>query len=293
MKTCGVQTLSFHMGGESSTLDLDQAGFSIETIGAAEDLANRIIYENRRVKAHIVAKDELAKYPVRKLPTVDDNIRIIEIENFDYSPCGGTHCSRTGEIGIVKIRRIENYKGGTRIHFLCGLRALKDYQGKATVIKKIGDSLSSGESDLYKNVKKIQGELKSLQRAHGSLKKHLIEYQAQALLSEGKTTGDINVIAKVFVDRDPADLKSLAGKILENIQNTVILFGVETGHKASLFFARSEEIDCDMGKLMQDACAVINGRGGGRPQQAQGGGPAPDKLDEAIQCAYERVYNLK
>jgi len=97
---------------------------------------------------------------VRKPPAVDANIRIIEIKEFDYSPCGGTHCSRTGEIGIVKIRRFENYKGGTRVHFLCGLRALKDYQEKSTILKQIGESLSAGETDLYKNIIKIRDELK-------------------------------------------------------------------------------------------------------------------------------------
>jgi alanyl-tRNA synthetase len=293
LKTCDAQTLSFHMGDESATLDLDQAGFSNKTIEAVENLANRIIYENRRIVAHMVTKDELASYPVRKPPTVDDDIRIIEIEDFDFSPCGGTHCSKTGEIGIVKIRRFENYKGGARIHFLCGLRALKDYQGKAAVINKIAGSLSSGENDLYNNINKIQYELKSLQRTHGNLRKELIEYEAEALISECKTSGGINVIKKVFEDRDLGDLKPLATKILEKIDNTVILFGVETQQKASLLFMRSDEINCDMGKLMQDACAVINGRGGGRPQQAQGGGPAADKLDEAIQSACKRVSIIK
>jgi alanyl-tRNA synthetase len=289
IKTCDAETISFHMGDESATLDLNQAGLSIEKIAAVEDLANQVIYESRPVLSHTIGKDDLDQYPVRKPPAVDDNIRVVEIKDFDYSACGGTHCSRTGEIGIVKIRRFENYKGGTRIHFLCGLRALKDYQAKSMILKQIGEYLSAGESDLYKNIKKIRNELKLLRREHGNLKKQYLNYEANALFSERKEVENINIIAKVFEDRNPKELKILAQKVMENFPNTIILFGAKTEGKASLFFIRSEELAGDMGKLMQDACAVINGRGGGRPQQAQGGGPAADKLDAAVQYAYERV----
>ena len=289
IKTCDAETISFHMGDESATLDLNQTELSIETIAAVEDLANRIIYENRSVIGRIIGKNELDQYPVRKPPAVDDNIRIVEIKDFDYSPCGGTHCSKTGEIGIVKIKRFENYKGGTRVHFLCGRRALKDYQEKSKIIKQIGEYLSAGETDLYKNIKKSRDELKLLRRDHGNLNRRYLDYEAQALFSERKEIENINIIVKIFEDRNPKELKILAQKVMENFPSTVILFGAKSEGKASLFFLRSEELACDMGKLMQEACAVINGRGGGRPQQAQGGGPAADKLDAALQYAYELI----
>jgi alanyl-tRNA synthetase len=289
MTSGNAETISFHMGDESSTLDLNRGGFSIEAIAAVEDLANQIIYENRPVIGRIIEKNELDQYPLRKPPAVDDNIRIVEIKDYDYSPCGGTHCSRTGEIGIVKIRRSENYKGGTRIHFLCGLRALKDYQEKSNIIKQIGEYLSAGETDLYKNIKKTRDELKSLRREHNSLNKRYLHYEAQAVFSERKEIDTINIIVKVFEERHLKELKILAQKILENFSNTVVLFGAKADGKAALFFVRSEELAWDMGKLMQKACTVINGRGGGRPQQAQGGGPFTDKLDMALQSAFEQI----
>ena len=289
LKVCDAETISFHMGDDSSTLDLNQPGVTVETITAVEDLANRIIYENRPVMARIIEKKELDQYPVRKPPAVDANIRIIEIKDFDYSPCGGTHCTQTGEIGIVKVRRSENYKGGTRIHFLCGLRALKDYQAKSIILKQIGESLSAGEGDLYKNINKIQDELKYLRREHSNLNKRYFDYEASALFSERKEMENINIIVKIYEDRNPKELKILAQKVLENFPNTVILFGAKAGGTASLLFFRSEKLTWDMGKLMRAACAVINGRGGGRPQQAQGGGPAADKLGAALQCAYELI----
>ena len=292
MRAGNAETTSFHMGDDSATLDLDQAGISLETITAVEDLANQIIYENRPVIGRIIEKNELDQYPVRKPPAVDDNIRIVEIKDFDYAPCGGTHCANTGEIGIVKIRRFESYKGGTRIHFLCGLRALKDYQEKSNIIRKIGAYLSAGETDLYKNIKKSRDELKSLRRKNSNLNKRYLHYEAQAVFSERKEIGTVNIIVKKFEDRYPKELKILAQNILEISPDTVVLFGAKTLGKATLFFLRSEEVAGDMGKIMQDVCAVIDGHGGGRPQQAQGGGPATDKLDRALQNAYEMIFLL-
>ncbi|CAB1083809.1 Alanyl-tRNA synthetase family protein [Olavius algarvensis Delta 1 endosymbiont] len=284
-----AETISFHMGKDSATLDLNQTGLPIKTIDAVETLANRIIYENRPVISRIIKKDELSQFPVRNPPTVADAIRIIEIKDFDYSPCGGTHCTGTGEIGIVKIRRFENYKGGSRIHFLCGLRAFKDYQEKSRIIKKIGECLSAGDADLYRNIIKTRDELKALRREHSSLNKRYLNIEARALFSERRQIDNTNVIVKVFENRDPKELKSLAREIIERVPGTVVLFGNSTKGKASLFFLRSQDVDWDMDRLMQETCPLIKGRGGGRPQQAQGGGPASDKLESAVQRAYRNL----
>lgn len=285
IKVCNAETLSFHLGDEGATLDVHQAGLGSETIASVEDLANQIVCENRQVRFHMVAKSDLDQYPVRKPPAVEEDIRIIEIEDFDYSPCGGTHCSRTGEIGLIKIRRHENYKGGSRIHFLCGFRALKDYRHKTAILKQIGDALSSGEGDLPQNIQKMQDELKRLRWEHNHLRKQLLRYEAGELGSGCRKLGNINVVVKIFEDRNPQELKLLGQLVLENHPDTVVLFGSKAEGKASLFFQRSKELDIDMGKLMQAACAVINGRGGGRPQQAQGGGSEVDKLEEALTSA--------
>jgi alanyl-tRNA synthetase len=285
IKICKAETLSFHLGDESCALDVHQTALSIETIASVEDLANQIVCENREVRSHMVAKSELDRYPVRKPPAVDEDIRIIEIEDFDYSPCGGTHCSRTGEIGLIKLRRHENYKGGSRIHFLCGFRALRDYRHKTAILKQIGDSLSSGEGDLPQNIQKMQDALKRLRWEHNHLKKQLLRYESRELSSECRKLGNVNVVEKIFEDRHPQELKLLGQLVLENLPDTVVLFGSKAEGKASLFFQRSEDLDIDMGKLMQAACAVISGRGGGRSHQAQGGGSEIDKLEEALRCA--------
>jgi len=288
-----AETISFHLGEESATIDLNQSGFGHDAITRAEILANRIIFENRSVIAHIVSKSELDRFPLRKPPTVEDRIRIIEVKNFDYSPCGGTHCSKTGEIGILKISRYEHYKGGTRIHFICGLRALKDYQRKSEVIKHLTTSMSSSEGDLYQNIQKFQENFKFLRLEYENLKKQVLDNEARELCAERKKIGDIYIVKRLFENRDQKELKFLAKKILNTVTTTVILFGAKSEGKASLLFQRSEELPLDMGQLMKKACTVIKGRGGGRPQQAQGGGPDVDKLANALQDAENTLFEWR
>lgn len=289
IKICAAETVSFHLGEESSTIDIATAELDVATVKSVEDFANQIIYENREVRAHIVDKDDVHRFPIRKLPTVEENIRIIEIKDLDYSPCGGTHCSRTGEIGMIKIKRVEKYKGGTRIHFVCGKRALREYQQKTEILEDLSEVMSSGEPELPQNIRKLQEEAKMLRRKYNHLTTQLLDYEAKTLVNEREKRGDIYVLKKIFEDRDPKELKILAARILENCSDTVLLFGSKTAGKASLLFLRSEELTYNMGQLMQTACAFINGRGGGQLHQAQGGGSAVEKLEEALQTAFDTI----
>lgn len=285
IKTCGAETISMHLGEEVSTVDVNHPDLTDEQVKTAEDLANRIIYEDREVLIHFATKDDIHTFPLRKIPAVEDNIRIIEIKDFDYSPCGGTHCRRTGEIGIIKVRKAENYKGGSRLHFVCVGRALRDYQQKTIIIRHLSEIFTAGEADLPQNIAKLQEESKTLRRDLAHLTQQLGEYEARALLAERKKFGDAYVLKKIFTDRNPKELKLLATKVLDVSPDTVVLFGSKTVKKVSLIFLRSEDGPGDMNQLMKTACAVIHGRGGGQSHQAQGGGTEPEHLEEALQLA--------
>ena len=289
LKICKADTISFHLGKKSATIDLNESGFGKEKISSVETLVNQIIYENRPIDSHIVSKDKLNQFPLRNIPTTELSIRVIEINNFDFTPCGGTHCSQTGEVGILKIDRYENYKGGTRVHFVCGFRAFEDYQKKSEILKQVCNSISIGESDLNRSIQKTIDDLKSLRWEHDKLKKQVLEYEAQTLLSERHKFGEFNIIKKIFINRDRKDIKILAEKALKVFPETIILFGTKTGGKAALLFLRSEELSYDMQQLMQIACMSINGQGGGHPQSAQGGGPKVEKLEEALQRAVDAI----
>jgi alanyl-tRNA synthetase len=226
LKTWGADTLSFHLGEKSASIDLNQSGLTAETIATVELLANRIIFENRAVIGHMVGQNELKQLPVRGVPSVEENIRILEIKDYDYSPCGGTHCSITGEIGIVKISRYENYKGGMRVHFVCGFRALKNFQEKAEILKNLSNAMSCAESDLPQNITRMKNALKALAGERDDLNKRLLNDEADALFSQGKQHADFRLIKKIFNDRHQKEIKLLAKKIVEKSDNTVILFGI-------------------------------------------------------------------
>lgn len=289
IRICGAETVSFHLSPDVSTIDVNQPGIGEQMVNAVEELANQIIYENRAVMAHVVQKEEVARFPVRKMPVVEDNIRIIEIKDFDFSPCGGTHCAHVGELGMIKIRKWEAYKGGARIQFVCGRRALRDYRQKTVVLKQLTEMFSSGETDLPPNLGKFQEELKTLRREAAALTKQLLEYEALALVNEREQCGGWLVLKKIFAERNPNDLKILAYNVLAHSPDTIVLFGSTTEGKAALVFVRSEGVPADMNRLMKTACAVINGKGGGQPHQAQGGGANAAQLAEALQRANEAI----
>jgi alanyl-tRNA synthetase len=290
LQICDADTISFHLGEQSATIDVNQSGLTAEQIVRVENLANRIIFENRDIIAHEVGKDEVQRFPIRKPPTVDDHIRILEIKDFDYSPCGGTHCSKSGEIGILKSRRYENYKGGTRVHFVCGFRALKDYQEKTEILKHLSRAMATAEADLARNMAKLKDDVKALTAERDSLNKRLLDEEARSLISAGKQHADVRLVKKIFNARHQKDIKLLAKKIVEKSPCTIVLFGIKTEGNAQLLFQCSEGLAFDMSRLMQTACSIVNGRGGGRPQQALGGGPAVEKLEAALQAAEETLF---
>jgi alanyl-tRNA synthetase len=292
LETKGADTISFHLGEQTSTIDVNQSGLTPAAIFNVERLANRVIFENRDIIGHVVNKSQIHRFPIRKLPTVEDHIRILEIKDFDYSPCGGTHCSKTGEIGILKISRHENYKGGTRLYFVCGFRALQDYQEKSEILTQLSRALSTVEADIPHNITKLKEDLKALTRERDDLNKILLNYEADSLFPEGRKHAGIHLVKKIFNNRHQKEIKLLAKKIVEKSPHTVILFGIKTERDAQLLFQCAEELAFDMVQLMETACSAIDGRGGGRPQLAQGGGPALEKLEEALQTAENMLLKM-
>ncbi len=289
LRLCDAETTSFHLGADSVSIDVNQAELDADAVEFVEALTNQILYENREVVIHRVEQDELSKFPIRKPPTVEGVIRIVEIKDFDYSPCCGTHCSRTGEIGMIKITKVENYKGGSRVNFLCGSRALKDYQQKGRIVQQLSEAMSSGGTDLPQHLSKLQDELKTLRKDRQQFAQQLLEVEARALLGEREAVGNIFALKKRFDQRPPKELRALASIVAEIAPKTVVLFGDSYDGKASLVFARSNDVTAHVGDLMKQACAILNGRGGGQPHLAEGGGAAVEKLEDALEIAKKQI----
>jgi len=280
-----AETIGFHLGEKISTIDVNQASLAASQLERVEDLANEIVFADHPVRTYLVTETELAGLPLRKPPSVEMPIRIVEVEGFDYSPCGGTHCRRTGEVGLIKITKVERRGENTRVEFLCGGRALADYRDKNRTVNELANRFSVGAWELTEAVDRLVEELKNSRRELNVAKSQLLEYEAAELLAEAEQHGDIRIVRKVFTNRDGDQVKRLAQRLMES-ERCVALLGV-VGEKAQLVFACSVDLPYDMSELLKKACRIIGGGGGGQRNFAQGGGPDGSQVDKALGIAYE------
>lgn len=288
-----AETVAFHLNDDpnegTATIDLDRAGLRPADVDAVEDLANRIVFENRPVTARFVSREELASIPLRKPPTVDAAIRIVEIAEFDRSACGGTHVARTGEVGQIKIVKLERRGPETRVEFRCGQRALADYRRKNDVINRAAAGLSIGFWELEEAAARLVAENKALFKQLEEAQERLLEFEAHELWSNLREHGQLAVAMRVWHARDMNALRKLAKQVISR-PRTVALLG-SGGEKPALVFARSSDVALDMSKLVRDAAARIGGRGGGSPDFAQAGGPpaSDEQVWAAVEWAYEQL----
>lgn len=290
VKLFGAPTRSFRVLEHECEIDVALDNPSDEKIEQAVDLANQIIWEARPIHTQQVTSQAAAALPLRKEPAREGDVRLIQIADFDLTPCGGTHAKSTGEVGVIVVRSWERAKGLTRIQFMAGLRVLADYRKANRTASEVAELFSAGRDDSSALVGKLVVENKRLARRVRELDEIASRVEAEELLAaahdssptvkEGATT----VISKIFPDRSPDSLKHLALALISH-RNVIALLGSRDGHTARLVFARSPDALGDMNALMRQACDLLDGRGGGKPDMAQGGGKNVAALDEALQTA--------
>jgi alanyl-tRNA synthetase len=289
-RIAGADTVGFHLGSQYVSIDLNRQDLTSDHMAQAEELANKIVFNNLAIKTYIVEPEELAGLPLRKVPTVDKNIRIVEIDGFDYSPCGGTHPSYTGGIGLIKIRRWEKSGDNTRIEFVCGGRALRDYSLKNASINSISSLLSVRDFEAADMVEKILSDNKSLLKTIGELKEGLCKYEAQDLVQKTPTADGIRVIKHLFDNRPFEEIRSLASAIIS--ENNCIALLCTVGQKNRVLAGRSENIDIDMRKPFDAAMSQLGGRGGGSSRVVQGGFDSAHKAQLALDMLHETILKL-
>jgi alanyl-tRNA synthetase len=274
---------------QASEIDVALDDPTADRIERAVELANRIVWENRPVHVRQVTKEEAAQLPLRKDSAREGELRIIEIEGFDLSPCGGTHARRTGEIGLIAVRSWERAKGLARIEFVEGGRALADYERANRTARNVAAMFSAGRDDAPASVARLIEEHKELMRRVRNLEEIAARVEAGELVGEALRHGDgLKIVARVFDGRDADALKRLALALIAH-PGTIALLGSRDEDQARLVFARSADAVGDMSALLREACAMLDGRGGGRPDMAQGGGRNTERLAEAIEQAAQRL----
>lgn len=284
IKVAGAETVSFHLSDDSVTIDLQRTTLKPAEIEGAELLANEIIWEDRPVLVHIVSEDQARELPLRKVPDLEsDTLRLVEIEGFDLTACGGTHVDRTGAIGLIKIVKLERRGDELRVYFRCGRRALLDYRQKNGIVNRLATTLTTGFWNLEENIGNLLEENKEARRQLRKQQDELLRYEAQELVRETPVKKHARIVTRCFTDRDGQEVQSLATALAEH-EGTVALLGV-AGDKAQLVFARAEDAPGQMSQLIKSALQTLdNAGGGGSATFAQGGGPAADanRIQQAI-----------
>lgn len=280
-------TIGFRLTEDYVTIDLEKR-LTPEEIAAAELEANRLIWANLAVRAYWPDADALAALPLRKQPSVTEDIRIIEVADYDYSPCCGTHVKTTGEIGLIKVSRFENYKAGVRLEFRCGRRALAQFSQLTQITQALGRELSVSPEHLIPAFEKYRLEKEQLSESVHLLKSDLQAHEADKYLAEAENIDGIRVIARIE-EADMKNLKSMASLLVQNA-SVVVLFGSSTDGKAQILLQRSVDLEqLDMKAIFAEAAPLINARGGGNKGAAQGGGDTIAGLPGAVDTALQRI----
>jgi alanyl-tRNA synthetase len=282
----GLRTVSFHLGPSAATIDLAATELTPAQAGAAEDLTNQVIWEDRPILARLVTTEELAQLPLRKPPSVAGPVRIVSVPDFDHSACGGTHPRATGGVGLLHLRRWERRGDVTRVEFLCGGRALRDLRWKNAALGRLATALSVGPEELEAAVLRVRENEERARKRLEETAEQLIGYEAQDLITRANLIGIMRVVRQAYAGRSLEELRGLAKAIAAG--GCVALLGLRA-EKTQLIFARADGLELDCGRLLRETLALFGGRGGGQPTLAQGGLPDAALLEQALDAAIERL----
>ena len=267
------RTMSFHMGVESSTIDLAREAAPGD-VERCVDEANRVVWEDRPVTIRFASPEEAARLPLRKEPVREGPLRLIEVSDFDLSACGGTHVGRTGEIGMIAVIDTEKFRGGSRLTFMCGGRALRTLRAYRDAVAGSVRSLSVLPHELPAAVEKMQAEGKQARKTIARLQSELAVHEAARLLAASPEVDGVRCVAQVVDGWDAGGLKAIASSMAA--QGSVAAAIVGTSAPIAVVVTRSAGVTVDASAVLQQLLTRFGGRGGGKPDLAQGAGLAGD-----------------
>ncbi len=264
-----AETVSSRLGETLCTIDVDRADVSDALLSDAETLAGSVVDGDLPVRAWFPDPAELADLALRRAPTVTEGVRVVDIGGFDVSPCGGTHCTRTSQIGLVWVVGSERYKGGTRVKFHAGRRAREHLVSESRVLRGLGRAMTCAPHDVPDAVARTSRDLDATRAALGVARARLTERIAAELAqaAEGRP-----VVAR-FDDLALDDLRSLASRLAVR-PGAVALIAGATAEGLHVIAQRGPGSDFDCGAFLVRVARETGGRGGGRPDRAEGRLPA-------------------
>lgn len=284
-----MPTVSFHMADEYCSIDVDTPSLTQAQIESAERQANEIILENRPVDVRYVTRDEATNLGLRKLPPAErDQLRLIDIRDFDLSACGGTHVNQTGQIGAILLRKTEKVRQGYRVEFVAGQRAVCIARRDFSTLTETAALFSANIYDVPQQARKSLDEIKSLRKQSEQSQDDLAAAQAATLLAETPETHARKLIVRTVSNRDLTYVKLLAQKLTRQSPVAIALLATDSPQPA-LVFAQSPGQPHDMAVLLKQTLTQLNGRGGGSKDLAQGAAPHSAGLAAALAAAAESL----
>ncbi|WP_289141347.1 DHHA1 domain-containing protein [uncultured Brevibacillus sp.] len=276
-----AETLAFHLGKERVTIDVRLDELTEDVWTKVEQRANQVVLENHPIIARFVDEAELATLPLKKQPTVTENIRVVMIPDFDYNPCGGTHPARTSEVGMIKFLGWERHRGNIRLEFICGWRALRDYTRKQATVRELARHLLTSEAELIEQTQRVIAERDLLKQTLMEKEKLLLGVEVQKQLARATALGNVRLIQLVFTDKTIQELQQFAQMMTAEAPDAVCLLAA-TGEKLQLVFARGQASTVAVNQLIKETLPLISGKGGGNPAMAQGGGQPVLAAEEVL-----------
>jgi alanyl-tRNA synthetase len=282
LEVAGIESISANINGDTpSTIDLGVGEVSSEILRRVEAFANGILFQNLTIKSYYVTDAEVDSIPFRKPPKVSGRIRVIEVDGFDYTPCGGTHCLQTGMVGLMKIIKTERVNQKLRVHFVAGQQALEYFQQVQDAAQGAALLLDSGLEGVSSGVERLQSQLKQAQHELDGLRGVVLTVEAEKLAAAAEPVDNVRLVTALFENRPAAELRLLADK-LRRAPDLVAVLANFDGSKLSVVTACGQESDVNARDLLQNHLAPFGGNGGGNAGLAQGGGPANRSVLEIL-----------
>ncbi|MBI4511278.1 MAG: alanyl-tRNA editing protein [Deltaproteobacteria bacterium] len=262
------ETVSSRLGETACTIDLGVEKIDERALARAEELCNSIIEDDLEIRAFFPTELELKSLALRREPKVSENVRVVAIGDFDVSPCGGTHCGRTAQVGLLRVTSLERYKGKIRVTFAAGRRAFEELTAHSDVLQALGREFTCGPTDVPSAVDKLRRELTLAREALGHARAELAESSAEELWAKAQATDSTRVVA-VFEDVDVPFLRAVAKRITAR-ERSVVLLAATTSEGVKVLCGRGPGSAFDCGAFVMQAALRTGGRGGGKPEGAEG-----------------------
>lgn len=283
----GFHTVSFHLGKEISTIDLEAPSIVPRHIEEAEQRTNEIIFEDRVVKVRYGTAEELAEAGIRKKVEREGVLRAVEIDGIDRQPCGGTHLARTGQAGMLLLRKLERRRDVWRLEFVCGMRALTTARADYASLWHAATLLSCGASDVPGVIGKTLEERRATHGLAKRMEGRLAEHEARALLAGASVgTNGTRLVVAAMDDATPSYLTLLAARLVGEGGTMAVLGERSGGH---LVFAQPRGAEGDMGALARMVFGEFGGKGGGAKDFAQGALADGERVDDALASVKNKI----